>query len=309
MIGQAKDTMNSRNSPRLNGSSPRALAALRLAAVALALPLVACGEYKADPEPGSGTGAAGGSGGTGGTAGGAGGAGGSAGSGAAGSAGSGAGGSSTGSGGAGGSAGAQQAPEASCENVTACGGDPVGVWFAQASCLPVSGIADLTALGIGCTEGPISGEIEVTGNFTVGADASISDNTTTSGELVIELVPECLDVSGTTVTCNKIGIPLASGGFDNVACVDSTTTTGGCTCTGTFTQSGGMGYVLAFNAATSGTYTSANNTLTVTGTSTNGDLPTLDYAYCVDGNFTMVTPTTPTILGEKKGTIVLQKQP
>ena len=131
----------------------------------------------------------------------------------------------------------------------------------------------------------------------------------TSGAVDIELAPACLDVSGTVTACDKIGIPLASGGFDTVDCVDSLTTTGGCTCTGTFTQSGGMGYILAFNAATSGTYTSANNTLTVSGTSFAADLETLDYSYCVDGNFTLVTPTSPTILGATNGTIVLQKQP
>jgi hypothetical protein len=70
-----------------------------------------------------------------------------------------------------------------------------------------------------------------------------------------------------------------------------------------------MGYILAFNATTTGTQTSANNTLTVTGTSYAANLPTLDYAYCVDGNFSMVTPTSPTFLGTTKGTIVLQKQP
>ncbi len=193
--------------------------------------------------------------------------------------------------------------------MTACAGDPVGVWFAQASCLPVSGIADLSELGIGCDEAPIMGKIDVTGNFTVGADGSVSDNTTSSGSMVLELEPACLDVSGTVTACSKIGIPLSSGGFDMVECVDSVTTPDGCTCTGTFTQSGGMGYVLAFNAATSGTYTAANNTLTVTGTSTAAHLPTLDYAHCVDGNFMMVTPTTVTRLGETKGTVVLQKQP
>lgn len=287
------------------GASARLSRALGLSAVALALPMVACGGYKADPEPGGGTGAAAGSGGTGATSGGTGGSAGSAGS--AGTGGSG--GSSTGGGGSGGTGGIEQPPEASCENVTACGGDAVGVWFAQGSCLSVSGTADLSDFGIGCESGAISGEFEVTGNFSVAADGAVSDNTSTSGELIIELEPPCLNVSGTVTQCSKIGIPLASAGFDTVDCVDSTTTTGGCTCTGTFAQQGGMGYVLAFNAAKTGTSTSANNTLTVTGTSTSSTLETLNYSYCVDGNFTMVTPTSPHALGTTKGTIVLQKQP
>jgi hypothetical protein len=263
--------------------------------------MVACGEYQADPQP-SGAGAAGGAGGSGGSGGTAATTGGTGGSSSGGSGGS-------GTGGSGGSGGMQPVPEASCENVAACGGDPVGVWFAQKSCLPISGIADISEFGIGCDMGNITGKIEVTGNFTVGADASISDNTSTTGSVAIELEPECLDVSGTVTTCKNIGIPLASAGFDTMDCVDSQTTTGGCTCTGMFTQSGGMGYILAFNAATSGTYTSANNTLTVTGTSAATNLPTLDYGYCVDGNFMIATPTSTTILGVTKGTIVLQKQP
>jgi hypothetical protein len=274
--------------------------ALRLAALALALPVAACGGYSADPERDNG------SGGMGTTTGGAGSGGASTGGASTGGASSG----GTGTGAGEGSGGNEQAPEASCESVTACAGDPVGVWFAQSSCLPVSGIADLSGLGIGCASGPISGEIDVTGNFTVNADGTVSDNTSTSGEVYIELEPACLDVSGTVTACDKIGIPLASGGFDTVECVDSETTTGGCTCTGTFSQSGGMGYILAFNAATSGNYTSSdNNTLLVTGTSFATGLETLEYAHCVDGNFAMVTPISPTILGETKGTIVLQKQP
>jgi hypothetical protein len=288
-----------------SGERSEARAALRFAAVVLVLPIVACGQYQEDPAPGSG---AGGTSGSAATSGGTDASGGTAGTGNV--AGTGAGGTDTaGSGGSAGTGTSQPPPEPSCEAVTACAGDPAGVWFAQKSCLPVSGEADVSELGIGCNSAPISGKIDVTGNFTIGADMSISDNTTTSGELIIELAPPCLDVSGTVTECAKIGIPLASGGFDTVECVDSQETMGGCTCTGKFTQSGGMGYILAFNAATSGTYTAANNTLTVKGTSTAAHLETLDYAHCVDGNFMMVTPTTTTKLGTTTGTIVLQKQP
>jgi hypothetical protein len=66
-----------------------------------------------------------------------------------------------------------------------------------------------------------------------------------------------------------------------------------------------MGYVLGFNAETTGTYVSADNTLTVTGTGPED----LAYAYCAEGNFIMATPTTMTNLGVTNGEIVLQKQP
>lgn len=193
-------------------------------------------------------------------------------------------------------------PDASCENVTACGGDATGVWFAMSSCLPVTGIADLSGLGVGCTEAPATGEMEVTGNWTLNADGTISDNTTTTGEVKLELIPECLNVSGTVTTCDRVGAPLASAGFTTVTCVDSETTEGGCTCTGTVDQSGGMAYI-SFNATTSGMYAAANDTVTISG------IDDIDYAYCVDGNFMMVTPTTTNIVGVTNGTVVFQKQP
>lgn len=207
-------------------------------------------------------------------------------------------------GGAGG--GRQPPPEPSCENVVACGGELEGVWFAQASCLPVTGIADLSELGIGCTEASISsGEITVSGNWTIAADGTLSDNTNTIAEVVFELAPGCKEVSGTVTNCNRIGIPLAAGGFDDVQCVDSTAVENGCTCTGTVNQMGGMGHILGFNAATAGTYTSANNTLTVSGTSS----AELAYPYCVNGEFMTASPATKLAFGTTNGTVVFQKQP
>lgn len=213
---------------------------------------------------------------------------------------SGSGGDQTGAGG-----GPPEAPPASCENVEACGGALEGVWFAQDSCLSLSGKVDLVDFGIGCTEGAItSGTVEVSGNWTVNADGSISDNANTVAELVFELEAKCLEVSGTVTICENISIPIASMGFDEIQCVESTVTAGGCTCTGSVNQQGGAGYMLGFNATTSGTYTSADNTMTVTGTG----IEPLDYAYCVDGSFMIATPTTQTALGTTTGTIVFQKQ-
>jgi len=204
-----------------------------------------------------------------------------------------------------GTGGIPEPPEASCDTGTACGGNAEGVWFAQGSCLPVTGVVDLSAAAIGCLEAEItSGKIEVTGNLTLNGDGSVSDNSGTDSEVVFELEPACLNVSGTVTKCPNIGLPLTAMGFDDVACVDSTATTDGCTCTGTASQQGGMGYILGFNAATSGTYVSADNTITVTGTGT-GEL---GYAYCVDGPFMIATPTTMTDIGTINGTIVLQKQ-
>jgi hypothetical protein len=211
----------------------------------------------------------------------------------------------TASGGDSGAGGTPEAPEAACEDGVPCGGDIARVWFAQDSCLPITGVVDLLELAIGCTEAEItSGTAEVTGNWTINADGSVSDNTTTESEVVFELERPCLDVSGTVTQCPNIGLPLTALGFDDVTCVDSETTAEGCTCTATATQQGGMGYPLGFNAATSGTSAVADNTVTVTGT---GPAP-LEYAYCVDGPFAIVTPKTQRTVGTINGTIVLQAQ-
>ncbi len=258
--------------------------------------LVGCGDYSADPKgAGGSTSSAAGTATTAGT-------GGSAGSTAT-TGGSSAGGALGGGGAGSGAGGRETPPVAACENVTACGGDAAGVWFATSSCLPVTGIADLSGLGIGCPEAPSAGKLEVTGNLTLSADGKLSDNTSTSGSVVLELAPPCLDVSGTVTECDKIAAPMASLGFDKVECTDSTTTTGGCTCTGTVKQKGSMGWVL-FLPPNEGTYMTANNALTL---STN--VKTVDYAYCVEGNFMKVTPTTKTAVGVTSGTIVLQRQP
>lgn len=272
---------------------PRSLfAALGLGSLGFLAPLVGCGEYDAPPDATGGVSP--GSGGVATTTGGE----------------TGSGGAATTTGGETGSGGAPEpVPEPACTNVTACGGDAVGSWFAHDSCLPVSGIADVSELGIGCSEAPIEGMITSSGNWNIAADGTFSDNVTTSAELIFELIPECLDVSGTVSRCDRIGLVIVgAAGLDEVNCVDSTITTDGCTCTGTVTQQGATAYPIGISAKTSGTYTVADNTITVTGTSDDPSLETLAYSYCIGGSFMHVTPTTPTIWGVTAGTIVLQRQ-
>lgn len=178
-----------------------------------------------------------------------------------------------------------------------------GVWFATSSCLPVTGMADLGDLGIGCKTAAATGKIAVTGNLTLGADGMLSDNTTTTGEVVMELEAACLEVSGTVTQCDRLASPLSAAGFADIACVDSTTTTGGCTCTGKLMQMGSLGW-LAFDPPKMGTYKTASNVLTLTTSQ-----KSLDYNYCVEGSFMKVTPSTKTMLGQVAGTVVFQKQP
>lgn len=196
-------------------------------------------------------------------------------------------------------------PDPSCENVAACGGDVAGVWFVDegGSCLPVTGSANLSPFGIGCSTGDLVGELNVVGNWTLNADGTFSDNTTTTGEMNIVLGPECRDVSGTVVNCGDVAGPLASIGFASLECSDATDGGGGCECTGTVNQSGGAGFV-DFDGSTEGIYEIEGNVLTTM------NLISVDYEFCVDDQFLHVTPTTmPNNLGTTNGTIVFQKQP
>jgi hypothetical protein len=287
----------------------RRLIALTAGTLVCVLPLTSCGDY--DPEPRV---AAGGSGQTtstgmldtaGQTA--MGGAAGSAGqaatAGAAGAAPTGMGGSSPSTGGASGAAGSIEVTpvEADCEAVEPCGGEVVGTWVVAGSCLPVSGMANMSGFGLGCTEAPITGALEVTGTWAANADGTFTDGTTTTGDSQIELPPTCLTVSGTTTTCDRLGGALQSLGYASVTCVDAASG-GGCTCAATVDQAGGLA-VLAFGAPSSGTYTTANDVLTATGSSANVNA----YAYCVSGNQMVMTPQATGTTGALTGTIVLVK--
>jgi hypothetical protein len=201
-----------------------------------------------------------------------------------------------------GSGGARpEPPKATCTDVTACGGDVAGVWFASSSCLPLSGTADISSFGLGCKMVMAVGKLEVTGNWTLGADGKISDNTTTTGEVAMEMPMECLDISGTKTTCDRLPRQLASLGLKDAVCVDSTVTTGGCTCNGKLNQMGSMGHI-AFDPLKMGTYTTADNKLKTMG------VDNVEYDYCVQGDIMTVTPKVAPNLGMLNGTVVFQKQ-
>ncbi len=273
---------------------------LRLAIVASALAsgvlLVGCGDFSADPvgqAGGAGTPAAGSPG--------------ASGSGGSSMGGDGSGGAAAGTGGAaagtsGGGAGPRpDPPKAMCTDVTACGGDVAGVWFASSSCLPISGKADIGNFGLGCKEVDAEGKLEVTGNWTLDADGSISDNTTTTGTVKMELEPACMDISGTVTQCNRVPAQLDSLGLKEPECVDSTIMPGGCTCTGKIEQMGSMAHVV-FDTLKTGKYELAANKLTTKG------IDSVEYDYCVQGDVMIVTPKVPKDIGQLNGTVVFQKQ-
>lgn len=262
--------------------------ALGIGGLAWGLPLAACGGFSADPTPQGGSGASPMAG--------------SSGAGVAGStAGTGGSGGSTGGGGGMATGGRSEPPKAMCTDVTACGGEVPGVWFASSSCLPLSGTADISSFGLGCKMVMSVGKLEVTGNWTLGADGKISDNTTTTGEVAMEMPMECLDISGTKTTCDRLPRQLASLGLKDAVCVDSTVTTGGCTCNGKLNQMGSMGHI-AFDQLKMGTYTTADNKLKTMG------VDNVEYDYCVQGDIMTVTPKVAPHLGVLNGTVVFQKQ-
>jgi hypothetical protein len=260
--------------------------ALGIGALAWGLPLAGCGDFSADPIGSGGTSSAAGSPSTGGStpviAG-------------------------VGGGGAGGSmamAGSgprPEPPEPTCTDVAACGGEVVGVWFASGSCLPLSGMADISNFGLGCKQVLAKGELDVTGNWTLSADGKISDNTTTTGAVEMELAAECLNISGTVTKCDRVPAQLESVGLKETVCVDSTVTTGGCTCNGKVNQMGSMAHV-AFDTLKMGTYATAANKLTTMG------IDSVEYDYCVQGDIMTVTPKVPKDIGQLNGTVVFQKQ-
>ncbi len=196
---------------------------------------------------------------------------------------------------------AVEVPEASCEVVTACGGDVVGTWSAMKSCLPVTGNVDMTGFGLGCSDSPVSGDLAVTGNWTFNEDGSMTDETSTTGEQDLALLAACLDVSGTVTTCDRVGAPLASLGFIEVTCADDAET-GGCSCPATVEQAGGAALV-SFDAMDSGDYTIADNVLTISDGRNEAQ-----YAYCVEGDIMTVSPQSVSKAGPVGGTIVFVRQ-
>ena len=99
-------------------------------------------------------------------------------------------------------------PEPTCTDVVACGGDVAGVWFARARAC-TERMADISKFGLSCTDVAATGKSS-DGNWTLGADGKISDNTTTTGMVELELPKECLNVSGTFTTCDRVPRQLSS---------------------------------------------------------------------------------------------------
>ncbi len=183
---------------------------------------------------------------------------------------------------------------ASCSNVQPCGGDVVGTWTVTSSCLKVTGQLDMSQFGLNCAPAPVTGSLQVTGTWIAKSNGTYSDNTTTSGSETFTLADSCLQISGTTITCNGVSVLFQSIEYDSVSCTPAAG--GGCTCAATVNQTGWAG-VVSFDASTSGRYTTSSNVVTLDDEA--------KYSYCVSGSKMAWTPqsTSPTITG----TIAFQK--
>jgi len=200
----------------------------------------------------------------------------------------------------GGSAGSAGSAEASCDDVTPCGGDVIGTWTVAGSCLTVSGTVDLTPLGAGCKEAAITGSLQVTGTLTAHGEGSVvSDRTTTTGNEQLDFPSDCLSVSGTKISCDQMALAIQPLGYAEVTCVDSA---GTCTCLAAVEQTGQMALVAA-SAMKNGAYATADEVLTTLYEST-----ATEYSYCVAGSTLTVSLKSPRSTGTVTGTIVLQKQ-
>ena len=185
-----------------------------------------------------------------------------------------------------------------------CGGDLVGTWTAAACSRTVSGVVNLAGVGLSteCLTAPVTGSLRVSGNVTFDEVMTYSDYTTISGESTFELAPACLEVSGTKTTCDRLGSPLLSLGYDSLTCV-SNAVNGGCTCTGTVLQTGGLAHV-SYERSTNGTYATAGNDVTLTSLEDG-----TEYSYCVSPDAQLLTLSLQTVarIGTVADLIILVK--
>jgi hypothetical protein len=199
----------------------------------------------------------------------------------------------------GGTAGAAGAPSVACNTPVACGGDVVGDWDVADSCLDVTGDADVgTLLGVGCATAPMRGVLEVSGGFVVGADGSVRDETTTTGEIDVTLSRECLAISGTLLPCADVSRAFGAVQGRGTTC---TATASGCSCRLEMEQRGSMGQI-SF-APTSVGVARADGTLL----HVEGDI-VAEYDYCSTAEHLTVTPRGGGLALKTAGSIELDRQ-
>jgi hypothetical protein len=158
-----------------------------------------------------------------------------------------------------------------------CDDDLNGSWLATACPLEVSGVVDLSGLGLlpECSTAPVNGYLQVSGSVTFDETMHYSDGTITSGESTFELAPECVAIT----TCDTLSGVLARAlGYASVSCVDNAATLG-CTCSATVYQTGGLAFV-SHAASTSGTYATTGSRVVLNAFESDTEDSVREYDFC-----------------------------
>jgi hypothetical protein len=92
-----------------------------------------------------------------------------------------------GKGGTGGTGGTTEPPDGVCEDITACGGDPLGSWNVRENCTEV--ILDLGP-ELGCESIPAAGSVTVTGTFTF-ADGLMTQDIVQTADITMTIDDAC----------------------------------------------------------------------------------------------------------------------
>lgn len=187
---------------------------------------------------------------------------------------------------------------ASCADVEPCGGKLEGAWMVAGSCLEVTGVADITPLGLGCSTVPVQGTLFVTGNFSVDAQGAVVDRTITAGNVRFSLSRPCLNVSGTVVECSRVAPVFHSLGYELAEC---SLIGGVCECNASVNQAGTMGLV-ATVASTEGHAKADQQSFHVSAVEA-----TESYSYCANGDNLLVTPWGGGLRGTISGTVSLER--
>ncbi|HEY8922748.1 MAG TPA: hypothetical protein VIU64_00135, partial [Polyangia bacterium] len=89
----------------------------------------------------------------------------------------------------------------SCANAAACGGDIVGTWTIQSSCVSASA----SMFADSCPTATVAtSDLKITGSVVYKADLTYTSTSSMSGTATVHLPASCLTSGGVTVTCAQL---------------------------------------------------------------------------------------------------------
>ena len=180
-----------------------------------------------------------------------------------------------------------------CGNAAACGGDIVGAWTIQSSC--VSEAASM--FDDSCpTAALTASNLKATGSVAYKADLTYAATTSLSGSVTVHLPASCLSAGAAgTLTCDQLNQTFAANPVAGISF--HCTGTSDCSCVETLTN---------VSSNTTGTYTTTAAGV-VTETSSSGSTDESDF--CVKGNTLTISPHAgSTMMGQSvSGTVTLTK--